>query len=266
MDERGNYVCRPGERLRTGEAGVEISGRKPGGLLFVGDFRRPSAAQRQHPHLCGREGHVLRGHSGRRDGMAVREPGGPQRDPGPRRVAGQGSSRAWLERRVQDPSLRDRLSRPGRKDLKPIGPIEQPADMCGKTGFHDQAPEGAPVGKEDCAAAPRSPARAEHAAVTTTGRLLRTTTGARPATTQPPPPRDNADRATARDRPTAKGQSYAISPLSPLHCCWPCWYSSPWCRPNRRAGPDAAGCPPIAHDKTGPAETRWNRPCRTGHN
>ena len=28
------------------------------------------------------------------------------------------------------------------KDLKPIGPIEQPASHCGKTGFHDQAPEG----------------------------------------------------------------------------------------------------------------------------
>jgi hypothetical protein len=34
------------------------------------------------------------------------------------------------------------------KDLKPIGPIEQPESQCGKTGFHDQASEGAPVGRE----------------------------------------------------------------------------------------------------------------------
>jgi phosphatidylethanolamine-binding protein (PEBP) family uncharacterized protein len=34
------------------------------------------------------------------------------------------------------------------KDLKPLGPIEQPAEMCGKTGFHDQAPEGSRVGRE----------------------------------------------------------------------------------------------------------------------
>jgi hypothetical protein len=34
------------------------------------------------------------------------------------------------------------------KDLAPTGPIEQPANMCGKTGFADQPPEGAPVGKE----------------------------------------------------------------------------------------------------------------------
>ena len=43
------------------------------------------------------------------------------------------------------------------KDLTPLGPIEQPAAMCGKTGFHDQAPEGAPVGqgktRQDAAAA-----------------------------------------------------------------------------------------------------------------
>ncbi len=34
------------------------------------------------------------------------------------------------------------------KDLKPIGPIEQPESQCGKTGFHDQAAEGRPAGKE----------------------------------------------------------------------------------------------------------------------
>ena len=34
------------------------------------------------------------------------------------------------------------------KDLKPIGPIEQPESQCGKTGFHDQASEGVPVGRE----------------------------------------------------------------------------------------------------------------------
>jgi hypothetical protein len=34
------------------------------------------------------------------------------------------------------------------KDLTPIGPIEQPASMAGKTGFADQPPEGAPVGRE----------------------------------------------------------------------------------------------------------------------
>jgi formylglycine-generating enzyme required for sulfatase activity/phosphatidylethanolamine-binding protein (PEBP) family uncharacterized protein len=34
------------------------------------------------------------------------------------------------------------------KDLKPLGDIEQPAELCGKTGFHDQAPEGHPVGRE----------------------------------------------------------------------------------------------------------------------
>ena len=31
------------------------------------------------------------------------------------------------------------------KDLTAIGPIEQPAALAGKTGFHDQPPEGAPV-------------------------------------------------------------------------------------------------------------------------
>ena len=34
------------------------------------------------------------------------------------------------------------------KDLTPIGPIEQPASMRGKTGFAEQAAEGAPEGKE----------------------------------------------------------------------------------------------------------------------
>jgi len=34
------------------------------------------------------------------------------------------------------------------KDLTPIGPIEQPASMAGKTGFADQPPQGAPVGRE----------------------------------------------------------------------------------------------------------------------
>jgi formylglycine-generating enzyme required for sulfatase activity/phosphatidylethanolamine-binding protein (PEBP) family uncharacterized protein len=34
------------------------------------------------------------------------------------------------------------------RDLTPIGPIEQSAALAGKTGFADQAPEGAPVGKE----------------------------------------------------------------------------------------------------------------------
>jgi hypothetical protein len=32
------------------------------------------------------------------------------------------------------------------RDLTPLGPIEQPASMAGKTGFADQPPEGAPVG------------------------------------------------------------------------------------------------------------------------
>jgi hypothetical protein len=34
------------------------------------------------------------------------------------------------------------------KDLTPIGPIEQPASMAGKTGFAEQPPRGAPVGRE----------------------------------------------------------------------------------------------------------------------
>lgn len=34
------------------------------------------------------------------------------------------------------------------KSLKPIGPIEQPASMAGKTGFAEQAAEGAPEGRE----------------------------------------------------------------------------------------------------------------------
>ena len=34
------------------------------------------------------------------------------------------------------------------KDLTPIGPIEQPASLAGKTGFSDQPPEGPPVGRE----------------------------------------------------------------------------------------------------------------------
>jgi len=34
------------------------------------------------------------------------------------------------------------------KDLTPIGPIEQPASLAGKTGFADQPPRGAPVGRE----------------------------------------------------------------------------------------------------------------------
>jgi hypothetical protein len=34
------------------------------------------------------------------------------------------------------------------KDLTPLGPIEQPASMRGKTGFAEQAAEGAPEGKE----------------------------------------------------------------------------------------------------------------------
>jgi len=34
------------------------------------------------------------------------------------------------------------------KDLTPVGPIEQPASMAGKTGFADQPPRGAPVGRE----------------------------------------------------------------------------------------------------------------------
>ena len=33
------------------------------------------------------------------------------------------------------------------KDLTPIGPIEQPASLAGKTGFADQPPRGAPVGR-----------------------------------------------------------------------------------------------------------------------
>lgn len=38
------------------------------------------------------------------------------------------------------------------KDLKPLGPIEQPAFLAGKTGFADQPPEGEPVrggGRDD---------------------------------------------------------------------------------------------------------------------
>ena len=31
------------------------------------------------------------------------------------------------------------------RDLTPLGPIEQPASLAGKTGFADQAPEGKPV-------------------------------------------------------------------------------------------------------------------------
>jgi len=34
------------------------------------------------------------------------------------------------------------------KDLTPIGPIEQPASLAGKTGFAEQAPEGAPEGQQ----------------------------------------------------------------------------------------------------------------------
>ena len=34
------------------------------------------------------------------------------------------------------------------RDLTPIGPIEQPASLAGKTGFADQPPQGAPVGRQ----------------------------------------------------------------------------------------------------------------------
>ncbi|HUT91424.1 MAG TPA: aryl-sulfate sulfotransferase [Thermoguttaceae bacterium] len=34
------------------------------------------------------------------------------------------------------------------RDLTPIGPIEQPASLAGKTGFADQPPQGAPAGRE----------------------------------------------------------------------------------------------------------------------
>ena len=72
------------------------------------------------------------------------------------------------------------------KDLKPLGPIEQPAEMCGKTGFHDQAAEGAPVGRE---ARERRRPRAEQRGGDDD---------------RPPPPRDD-DRRPARDDRNSAG-------------------------------------------------------------
>jgi hypothetical protein len=72
------------------------------------------------------------------------------------------------------------------RDLKPTGLIEQPAELCGKTGFHDQAPEGAPVGREGRGGDRRGGGR----------RPPRDSQG---GDDDRPPPRSDDDRRPARD-------------------------------------------------------------------
>jgi len=76
------------------------------------------------------------------------------------------------------------------KDLKPIGPIEQPASLCGKTGFHDQATEGAPVGREGRGGGQRG------------GGDRRPPPATRPGgdDDRPPPPRDDNRRSAGDNR------------------------------------------------------------------
>ena len=112
VDSAGHYLLAPGKAYGPDQTGLALRSEKSHRFFLVGNFRRATPAQRQHADLRRHRGQLLRNHPDRRDGLAIRQPDGARRHSGAGRKSRQRHARPSVERRLQGPPLRARLSRP----------------------------------------------------------------------------------------------------------------------------------------------------------